>query len=34
MFSGLQEDQLKGALEAMLFVTDEPVSVIDLSAML
>ena len=34
MFSGLQEDQLKGALEAMLFVTDEPVSVIDLSTML
>ena len=34
MFSGLQEDQMKGALEAMLFVTDEPVSVIDLSTML
>ena len=34
MFSGLQEDQLKGALEAMLFVTDEPVSIIDLSTML
>ena len=34
MFSGLNENQLQGALEAMLFVTDEPVSVIDLSAML
>ena len=34
MFSGLQENQLKGALEAMLFVTDEPVSTITLSDML
>lgn len=34
MFAGLQESQLRGALEALLFVTDEPVSVIDLSAML
>lgn len=34
MFSGLQEDQLKGALEAMLFVTDEPVSTIALADML
>lgn len=34
MFSGLQADQLKGALEAMLFVTDEPVSTITLSDML
>ncbi len=34
MFSGLEESQLKGALEAMLFVTDEPVSVIDLATML
>lgn len=34
MFSGLNENQLQGALEAMLFVTDEPVSVLDLSAML
>ena len=34
MFSGLQEDQLKGALEAMLFVTDEPVGTIALADML
>lgn len=34
MFSGLQEHQLKSALEALLFVTDEPVSIIDLAAML
>lgn len=34
MFSGLQENQLKGALEAMLFVTDEPVSVIVMAEML
>ncbi len=34
MFSGLHEDQIAGALEALLFVTDEPVSVIDLSTML
>lgn len=34
MFSGLQENQLKGALEAMLFVTDEPISIIVLAEML
>ena len=34
MFSGLQQDQLKGALEAMLFVTDEPVGTIALADML
>lgn len=34
MFSGLQENQLKSALEAMLFVTDEPVSTIALADML
>lgn len=34
MFSGLQKDQLKGALEAMLFVTDEPVGTIVLADML
>lgn len=34
MFSGLQPDQLKGAIEAMLFVTDEPVSTITLADML
>ena len=34
MFSGLQDYQLKGALEAMLFVTDEPVSTITLADML
>lgn len=34
MFSGLQKEQLEGALEAMLFVTDTPVSVIVLSEML
>ena len=34
MFSGLQESQLRGALEAMLFVTDEPVSTIALADML
>ena len=34
MFSGLQESQLKGALEAMLFVTDEPVGTIALADML
>lgn len=34
MFSGLQEGQLKGALEAMLFVTDEPVGTIALADML
>ncbi|MCL1796796.1 MAG: SMC-Scp complex subunit ScpB [Eggerthellaceae bacterium] len=34
MFSELQENQLKAALEAMLFVTDEPVSTITLADML
>ena len=34
MFQGLQEDQLKGAIEAMLFVTDEPVGTITLAEML
>lgn len=34
MFSGLQDYQFKGALEAMLFVTDEPVSTITLADML
>ena len=34
MFSGLQPHQLKGALEALLFVTDEPVGVITLADML
>ncbi len=34
MFSGLQQNQLKGALEAMLFVTDEAVSTITLADML
>lgn len=34
MFEGLQEDQLKGAIEAMLFVTDEPVGTITLAEML
>lgn len=34
MFEGLQESQLSGAVEAMLFVTDEPVGVIDLADML
>lgn len=34
MFEGLQKDQLQGALEAMLFVTDEPVSTLTLSEML
>ena len=34
MFEGLQENQLAGAVEAMLFVTDEPVGVIDLADML
>ena len=31
MFQGLSEAQLQGAVEALLFVTDEPVSVITLS---
>ena len=34
MFQGLQDDQLKGALEAMMFVTDEPVGIITFSEML
>lgn len=34
MFSGLRDSQIKGALEAMLFVTDEPVSTITLADML
>lgn len=34
MFSGLSDDQLNAALEAMLFVTDEPVSTITLADML
>ena len=31
MFEGLQEDQIRGAVEAMLFVTDEPVGTITLA---
>ena len=34
MFEGLQEDQLQGAVEAMLFVTDEPVGILTLAEML
>ena len=34
MFQGLRESQLKGAVEALLFVTDEPVGVIALADML
>lgn len=34
MFQGLQENQLKGAIEALLFVTDEPVGTIQLADML
>lgn len=34
MFEGLQEDRLPQAIEAMLFVTDEPVSALSLSQML
>lgn len=34
MFQGLQESQIAGAVEAMLFVTDEPVGVITLADML
>ena len=34
MFEGLREDQLAGALEAMLFVADEPVGVVTFSEML
>ena len=34
MFAGLDQAQLSGAIEAMLFVTDEPVGVIELADML
>lgn len=34
MFSGLQQNQLKGALEAMLFVSDEPVNTLTLADMM
>ena len=34
MVEGLREDQLAGALEAMLFVTDEPVGIVTFSEML
>ncbi|WP_172135408.1 SMC-Scp complex subunit ScpB, partial [Adlercreutzia sp. ZJ473] len=34
MFQGLQADQVRGAVEAMLFVTDEPVGTITLAEML
>ena len=34
MFQGLQESQLASALEALLFVTDEPVGTIALADML
>jgi len=34
MFEGLQEDQLAGAIEALLFVSDEPVSAVTLADML
>lgn len=34
MFEGLQPSQLQGALEALLFVTDEPVNAITLADML
>ena len=34
MFAGLQPEQLRGAIEAMLFVTDEPVSTITMADML
>lgn len=34
MFEGLDQAQLSGAIEAMLFVTDEPVGVIELADML
>lgn len=34
MFQGLEEKQLAGALEALLFVTDEPVGIIELADML
>ena len=34
MFEGLQENQLKGALEAMMFVSDEPIGIITFADML
>ncbi len=34
MFEGLDQAQLSGAIEARLFVTDEPVGVIELADML
>ena len=34
MFEGLEQAQLSGAIEAMLFVTDEPVGVIELADMM
>ena len=34
MFEGLREDQLAGAIEALLFVSDEPVSTVTLADML
>ncbi len=34
MFQGLSESQVKGAVEAMLFVTDEPVGALTLAKML
>lgn len=34
MFAGLEDEQLQGAIQAMLFVTDEPVSTITMADML
>ena len=34
MFQGLHDDQIRGAVEAMLFVTDEPVGAVTLAQML
>jgi segregation and condensation protein B len=34
MFEDLREDQLDGAIEALLFVSDEPVNVLTLAEML
>lgn len=34
MFQGLHENQIKGAVEALLFVTDEPVGAVTLASML
>lgn len=34
MFEGLEKEHLEGAIEAMLFVTDEPVSALELARML